>query len=147
LLNQLKNPNNLRPLPNNKAAFGYFILRSVAAPHQFEVGFGAILGGGPASQLPHLVVRGRQVLQEFWGGQYSEESDYVWTFVQRIRRKVEPDRAHPRYVLTEPGFGYCMPAPEDAYLGLLITDLADRVPVIGALLRHHERENEHSSVH
>jgi len=54
----------------------------------------------------------RQILQAVWGGQYGEESDYVWTFVQRIRRKIEPDRANPRYVLTEPGVGYRMPAPD-----------------------------------
>jgi two-component system KDP operon response regulator KdpE len=54
----------------------------------------------------------RQVLRAVWGGQYGEEADYVWTFVQRIRRKIEPDRAHPRYLLTEPGVGYRMPTPE-----------------------------------
>jgi two-component system KDP operon response regulator KdpE len=54
----------------------------------------------------------RQVLQAVWGGEYGDEADYVWTFVQRIRRKLEPDRRHPRYVLTEPGVGYYMPAPE-----------------------------------
>jgi two-component system KDP operon response regulator KdpE len=51
----------------------------------------------------------RQVLQAVWGGEYEQESDYVWTFVQRIRRKIEVDRAHPRYLLTEPGVGYRMP--------------------------------------
>jgi two-component system KDP operon response regulator KdpE len=56
----------------------------------------------------------RQVLQAVWGGQYGDEADYVWTFVQRIRRKIEPDRAHPRYVLTETGVGYSMPGPEAA---------------------------------
>jgi len=54
----------------------------------------------------------RQILQAVWGGQYADESDYVWTFVQRIRRKIEPDRAHLRYVLTETGVGYSMPAPD-----------------------------------
>ena len=54
----------------------------------------------------------RQILQAVWGSQYADESDYVWTFVQRIRRKVEPDRAHLRYVLTETGVGYSMPAPD-----------------------------------
>ena len=54
----------------------------------------------------------RQVLQAIWGGQYGDEADYVWTFVQRIRRKIEPDRAHPRYLLTEPGVGYHMPPPQ-----------------------------------
>jgi two-component system KDP operon response regulator KdpE len=56
----------------------------------------------------------RQVLQAVWGGQYAQESDYVWTFVQRIRRKIEPDRAQPRYLITEPGVGYRMPAAEVA---------------------------------
>ena len=60
------------------------------------------------------VVLHRQVLQAVWGGQYGDESDYVWTFVQRIRRKIEPDRAHPSYVLTDTGMGYRMHAPDVA---------------------------------
>jgi two-component system KDP operon response regulator KdpE len=58
----------------------------------------------------------RQVLQAVWGGQYGAESDYVWTFAQRIRRKIEPDRARPRYLLTEPGVGYRMPLSETVAL-------------------------------
>ena len=54
----------------------------------------------------------RQLLQAVWGSQYGEETDYVWTFVQRIRRKIEPDRQQPRYILTQPGVGYFMPASE-----------------------------------
>jgi two-component system KDP operon response regulator KdpE len=57
----------------------------------------------------------REVLQAVWGGQYGDESDYVWTFIQRIRRKIEPDRTLPRYMLTQPGVGYRMPAPEHAH--------------------------------
>jgi two-component system KDP operon response regulator KdpE len=53
----------------------------------------------------------RQVLRAVWGGQYADESDYIWTFVQRIRRKIEPDRT-PRYILTDAGVGYHMPAPD-----------------------------------
>ncbi len=56
----------------------------------------------------------RQVLQAVWGSEYGDEADYVWTFVQRIRRKLEPDRQHPRYVLTEPGVGYWMPPPDSS---------------------------------
>ena len=56
----------------------------------------------------------RQVLQAVWGTEYGEEADYVWTFVQRIRLKVEPDRHQPRYVLTEPCVGYWMPPTEVA---------------------------------
>jgi two-component system KDP operon response regulator KdpE len=58
------------------------------------------------------VVLHRQLLQAVWGAQYGDESDYVWTFVQRIRRKVEPDRGRPRYLLTETGVGYRMPSPD-----------------------------------
>jgi len=58
------------------------------------------------------VVLHRQLLQAVWGAQYGDESDYVWTFVQRIRRKVEPDRARPRYLLTETGVGYRMPSAD-----------------------------------
>ncbi len=54
----------------------------------------------------------RQILQAVWGGQYADEVDYVWTFIQRIRRKIEPDRTRPRYVLTELGVGYSMPRAE-----------------------------------
>jgi two-component system KDP operon response regulator KdpE len=54
----------------------------------------------------------RQVLQAVWGNEYGEEADYVWTFVQRIRRKIEFDRHHPKYVLTEAGVGYWMPPTE-----------------------------------
>jgi two-component system, OmpR family, KDP operon response regulator KdpE len=54
----------------------------------------------------------RQVLQAVWGGQYGDEADYLWTFVQRIRRKLEPERRRPRFVLTEPGVGYRMPSPD-----------------------------------
>jgi two-component system KDP operon response regulator KdpE len=54
----------------------------------------------------------RQVLLAVWGGQYGNESDYIWTFVQRIRRKIEPDPKMPRYILTNAGVGYRMP-PDD----------------------------------
>src|SRR6266567_3361266 len=54
----------------------------------------------------------RQILQAVWGGQYGSEYDYVWTFVQRIRSKIEPNRREPRYLLTESGVGYRMPMPD-----------------------------------
>ena len=56
----------------------------------------------------------RQVLQAVWGSEYGDEADYVWTFVQRIRRKIEPDRHHPKFVITVAGVGYSMPPMENA---------------------------------
>jgi two-component system, OmpR family, KDP operon response regulator KdpE len=58
------------------------------------------------------IVLHRQLLQAVWGAEYGDESDYIWTFVQRIRRKIEPDRHRPRYLLTETGVGYRMPTPD-----------------------------------
>jgi two-component system, OmpR family, KDP operon response regulator KdpE len=59
----------------------------------------------------------RQVLQAVWGGQYGDEVHYIWTVVQRIRRKIEPELKAPRYLLTENGIGYRMPlADTDARL-------------------------------
>src|SRR5262249_415415 len=54
----------------------------------------------------------RQVLQPICRNEDGEEADYVCPFVQRIRRKIERDRHHPRYVLTEAGVGYWMPVSE-----------------------------------
>jgi two-component system KDP operon response regulator KdpE len=58
------------------------------------------------------VVLHRQLLQAVWGAQYGDESDYIWTFVQRIRRKIEPGRKKSRFLLTETGVGYRMPSPD-----------------------------------
>jgi len=53
----------------------------------------------------------RQLLQEVWGPQYEIETNYLRVFMAQIRRKLEPDPAHPRYFITEPGMGYRFEAP------------------------------------
>jgi two-component system, OmpR family, KDP operon response regulator KdpE len=72
-------------------------------PKQYDVL--AYLARNAGKVLTH-----RQILQAAWGGQYADEVDYVWTYVRRIRRRIEPDPAAPRFLLTEPGVGYRMPA-------------------------------------
>jgi DNA-binding response OmpR family regulator len=52
------------------------------------------------------LVAQRQLLQEVWGPQYETETNYLRVFMAQIRRKLEPDPAHPRYFITEPGMGY-----------------------------------------
>jgi two-component system KDP operon response regulator KdpE len=71
-------------------------------PKQYDVL--AYLARNAGKVLTH-----RQILQAAWGGQYADEVDYVWTYVRRIRRRIEPDPSQPRFVLTEPGVGYHMP--------------------------------------
>jgi two-component system, OmpR family, KDP operon response regulator KdpE len=51
------------------------------------------------------------ILREVWGRGYAEESHYLHVYVSQLRRKIEPDPARPRYILTEPGAGYRLVAP------------------------------------
>lgn len=52
------------------------------------------------------VLTHRQLLQRVWGPEYGDEAEYLRVYVQRLRRKIEPEPASPRFVLTEPGVGY-----------------------------------------
>ena len=58
------------------------------------------------------VVSSRQLLQEAWGPDYGDEGDYVRTYVRHLRRKLEPDPQHPRYILLERGLGYRLAGPD-----------------------------------
>ncbi len=54
----------------------------------------------------------RAILREVWGPAYGDESNYLHVYVSQLRRKIEPDPARPRYLLTEPGAGYRLVGPE-----------------------------------
>jgi len=62
--------------------------------------------------LSHLAINAgrvlthRAVLQAVWGPEYGDETEYVWAYVRRVRRKIERDPSNPAYILTEPGVGY-----------------------------------------
>jgi two-component system, OmpR family, KDP operon response regulator KdpE len=55
---------------------------------------------------PGKLVSQRQLLHDVWGPGYGDESNYLRVHMAHLRRKLEPDRAHPRYLITEPGMGY-----------------------------------------
>jgi two-component system KDP operon response regulator KdpE len=48
----------------------------------------------------------RQLLREVWGPAYGTETNYLRTYLAQLRRKLEPDPARPRHLITEPGMGY-----------------------------------------
>ena len=48
----------------------------------------------------------KQILEKVWGWEYSDDLDYVRIYISHLRQKLEPDPAQPRYIITEPGFGY-----------------------------------------
>jgi len=52
------------------------------------------------------VIGPRQLLQEAWGPEYSNEFDYVRAYIRRLRKKLESDPKYPRHILLERGIGY-----------------------------------------
>jgi two-component system KDP operon response regulator KdpE len=52
------------------------------------------------------VITHRTLLTAIWGGQNSEQVEYLRVFVGQLRKKLEPDTASPRYIVTEPWVGY-----------------------------------------
>jgi len=68
--------------------------------------------------LKHLAVNAgrvlthRQLLRTIWGPEYQDETHYLRVYIGQLRRKLEPDPARPRYIITEPGVGYRLVAGE-----------------------------------
>ena len=55
----------------------------------------------PGKVIPH-----RALLAAVWGGQSTGQVEYLRVFVGQLRKKLEPDAASPRYLVTEPWVGY-----------------------------------------
>ena len=55
---------------------------------------------------PGRLVTQHQLLTEVWGPAYLKETNYLRLYLAQLRRKLEPDPGHPRYLLTDPGMGY-----------------------------------------
>ncbi|HOF25403.1 MAG TPA: response regulator transcription factor [Anaerolineaceae bacterium] len=47
-----------------------------------------------------------QILNKVWGYEYENEPHYVRLYINYLRKKIEKDPAHPKYILTERGVGY-----------------------------------------
>ena len=55
---------------------------------------------------PGKVLTHHTLLGKIWGGDYTDQSEYLRVFVRHLRKKIELDPAKPRYILTEPWVGY-----------------------------------------
>jgi len=51
--------------------------------------------------MPH-----ETLLAKVWGHEYRDEVQYLRLYITYLRKKIEPDPSHPRYILTERGVGY-----------------------------------------
>jgi len=60
---------------------------------------------------PNNVIAHRELLQAVWGPDYGDEVEYLRVFVNQLRKKIEPQPAKPRYLLTEPWVGYRLDLP------------------------------------
>jgi two-component system KDP operon response regulator KdpE len=62
--------------------------------------------------LAHLIIKAgricvfRDILESVWGWEYHDSVDYLYTYIRRLRRKLEPDIKHPQYIMAEHGIGY-----------------------------------------
>jgi two-component system KDP operon response regulator KdpE len=58
------------------------------------------------AQHPGAVLTHRKLLGAIWGGNYTEQTEYLRVFIGQLRKKIEADPANPKYILTEPWIGY-----------------------------------------
>jgi len=63
---------------------------------------------------PGKLLSRNQLLTEVWGPGYADATGNLRLYMAQLRRKLEPDPARPRWLITEPGMGYrYQPSPED----------------------------------
>lgn len=58
------------------------------------------------AQHPGAVLTHHKLLGAVWGGNYTEQTEYLRVFIGQLRKKLESDPANPKYILTEPWIGY-----------------------------------------
>ncbi len=59
------------------------------------------LVSNPGWTIPH-----ESLLAKVWGHEYHDETNYLRLYITYLRRKIEADPAHPKYIFTERGVGY-----------------------------------------
>ena len=59
------------------------------------------------------VVTHRQLLDDVWGAEFVENTQYLRLYMGQLRAKLEADPAEPRLLLTDPGVGYRLAEPDE----------------------------------
>ncbi len=57
------------------------------------------------------VILHQDLLTAVWGPEYRDDLEYLRAYIRHLRRKIEEDPAHPRYIVTLPGVGYMLTCP------------------------------------
>jgi two-component system KDP operon response regulator KdpE len=63
---------------------------------------------------PNVPIPHGRLLQAVWGPDYGDQVEYLRVFMNQLRKKIEPNPAEPKYLLTEPWVGYRFALPEKA---------------------------------
>jgi two-component system KDP operon response regulator KdpE len=61
---------------------------------------------------PGKLLSQKQLLRDVWGPGYDNAGGNLRLYMAQLRRKLEPDPARPRWLITEPGMGYRYQPPE-----------------------------------
>ncbi len=61
---------------------------------------------------PNIPIPHARLLQAVWGPDYGNEVEYLRVFVNQLRKKIEPNPAAPKYLLTDPWVGYRFNLPD-----------------------------------
>ena len=55
---------------------------------------------------PNKTIAHRELLQAVWGPDYGDELEYLRVFINRLRKKIEPDPSSPQFLITDAWAGY-----------------------------------------
>lgn len=61
---------------------------------------------------PNKTIAHRELLQAVWGPDYGDELEYLRVFVNRLRKKIEPDPSKPEFLVTDAWAGYRFHLPQ-----------------------------------
>jgi two-component system KDP operon response regulator KdpE len=96
-------------------------------------GSGSVPGGEPGADIrltptewhllevllrhPGKLLGQQYLLKQVWGPGYADATGNLRLYMAQLRRKLEPDPARPRWLLTEPGMGYRFQPSQSDELG------------------------------
>ena len=61
---------------------------------------------------PNKTIAHRELLQAVWGPDYGDELEYLRVFINRLRKKIEPDPSKPQFLMTDAWAGYRFQIPK-----------------------------------
>ena len=90
---------------------------------------------------PGQLLSQQQLLTEVWGPGYGSATGNLRLYMAQLRRKLEPDPARPRWLITEPGMGYrYQPEPEsELVVGVPVGDALGHRRLAGPVRRRASR--------